>query len=262
VRIDPSDRGFTLGDGLFETMCVVGGRVLRQGAHMARLSRGAQIIGVTMQPVDWNGAFTAVLGANGLKDTVLRLTVTRGVTSRGLVPPENARSTIIIVPSPIPPPMPPAHCIIATVTRRNEHSPICGIKSLNFLDSILARQEAVSRGADDAILLNTRGNVAESTAANIFAVKNGDIVTPPQADGILAGTMREAVLAETRGQERPLTCDELFDADELFLTNSLGIRAIASLNGRQIGSGNRQLSLRLAARLLSSEASGDREKEH
>jgi branched-chain amino acid aminotransferase len=125
--------------------------------------------------------------------------------------------------------------VIATVTRRNEYSPLAGIKSINYLDNILARQEAVTRGANEAILLNTQGRVAESCAANLFIVKNGRMVTPPLEDGALPGVMRAAVLNAYNGVQSSITAEDLKTADGIFLTNSLGIRTVASIDGKARG---------------------------
>ncbi len=131
------------------------------------------------------------------------------------------------------PPPPPARLIIARVTRRNEFSPLAGVKSLNYLDNILARQEAAARGVDDAVLLNTRERVAETTIANLFAVLEGEILTPPLRDGALPGIMRAEVL-RAGAQEGTLTPANLTGAREIFLTSSLGIRSVAALEGQSL----------------------------
>lgn len=228
ARIAPGDRGFTLGDGLFETLRVRGGSVLRLEAHLARLSHGAEILGLALPAIDFASALEAVRAANGLDDAVLRLTVTRGEGPRGVLPPATPHPTVLITAAPMAAPAPAARLMIATCTRRNEYSPLCGVKSLNYLDNILARQEAARAGADDAILLNTHERVAETSIANLFAVIEGRLVTPPLADGALPGVMRAAVLAHG-GEEQSLTADDLARADEIFLSSSLGLRPVAAL---------------------------------
>lgn len=231
ARIDPADRGVTLGDGLFETIAVRGGCIQRLDSHLDRARAGAAIIGLVLPDVAYPAIFAATLGANGLTDGVLRLTITRGIAGRGLLPPDIVRPTIMVTASPASPAPGPARCIVAARTRRNEHSPLCRVKSLNYLDNVLARMEAQERGADDAILLNTAGRVAESSAANLFIVRNGALHTPPLAEGALPGTMRAEVLRLTGGVETPLSTDDVMEADEAFLTNSLGIRPIIELDG-------------------------------
>jgi len=124
--------------------------------------------------------------------------------------------------------------VIADSTRRNEHSPLSRIKSTSCLDSIIARVEADRRGADDAILLNTAGRIAEATAANVFAVIDGVTATPPVADGALPGIMREAVMASTSVEERSLSPTDLDVASEIFLTSSLGIRPVIAFGDRTL----------------------------
>jgi branched-chain amino acid aminotransferase len=182
--------------------------------------------------MDVEAAMAAVLSANSLNEGSLRLTATRGSGPRGIAPPLDPRPTLLITAAPAAPPPVPAACIVATRTRRNEHSPLAAVKSLNALDSILARQEARERGADDAILLNTAGRVAEATAANVFAIVEGRLLTPPVPDGALPGVMRAEVLA--RGAiEASLTRDDLLRAEAIFLTSSLGIRPVCRIDGHE-----------------------------
>lgn len=231
--IAPADRGFTLGDGLFETMQAREGAVLRLDAHLARLARSVAVIGLTLPAVDFPAALTATLAANGLASGVLRLTVTRGPGPRGVLPPETPVTTVLITAASMAAPAPPARLVIAQVTRRNEFSPLAGIKSLNYLDNILARQEAAARGADDAVLLNTQGRVAETTIANIFVVRGGQMLTPPLSDGALPGVMRAEVL-RLGAVERALAPADLMAAQEIFLTSSLGIRFVGEMDGRSL----------------------------
>lgn len=240
AAIDPTDRGLTLGDGLYETIAVRHGIPLRAAAHMQRLRVGAETIGLVHSFANAYliDALCKTIAANGLKQGVLRLTLTRGVGLRGLPPSPVAKPTLIVVASPMPPhASDPASAILATVTRRNEFSPLSACKSLNALDNVLARLEAIERGADDAVLLNTRGFVAEATSSNLFAVIGGRLATPPISEGALPGVMRRVIVDWMTTEERPLMPDDLLAASEIFLTNSLGVRALVSLDGRQIGAG-------------------------
>ena len=134
-------------------------------------------------------------------------------------------------------PAPPATAVIAATTRRNEHSPLSRIKSLNFLDGILALREAAGKGADDALLLNGAGNLAEASAANLFLVIDGGAVTPPVADGALPGVMRADVIRDLPAVERTLGPGDLSQASEAFLTNALSVRALVAVDGAAIGDG-------------------------
>ncbi len=194
ARIDPSDRGLTLGDGLFETIRVAGGVPLHVQRHLTRLRHGAEQLGIIppLDDAEILAAFTQTLAANALEEAVLRLTLTRGVGPRGVAPPANARPTLLITAASWVAPSVDLSAIICQSTRRNEFSPLAAIKSLNYLDNILARREAALRGAEDAILLNTQGNVAEATAANLFLLKNGKWLTPPVAEARSPGFFERA----------------------------------------------------------------------
>lgn len=239
ARIDPADRGLTLGDGLFETLRAGADGIARLDAHLRRLRHGARVLGIPV-PIsddDLARAFRQTLDANGLGDGVVRMTLTRGPGGRGVAPPAQPRPTLMITAQPLPEDANrPLDAVIATVTRRNEHSPLARVKSLNYLDNILARREAQERGADDAILLNTAGRLAETTVANLFVVIDGRAVTPPVAEGALPGTMRGAVIA-AGADERPLAAGDLARASEAFVTNSLGLRGLTSVDGTAIGDG-------------------------
>jgi branched-chain amino acid aminotransferase len=235
AHIDPSDRGFTLGDGLFETIRVQHGKAAHLALHLARLRNGAAVLGIPIERTDdvIGEAIAAVVEAAGLASAAMRVTLTRGPALRGVLPPSDPRPTMLITAGALPPPLPPARAIIATATRRNQASPLSRIKSLNYLDGIIARREAATRGVDDAILLDTRGRLAESTAANLFVVMNETIVTPPVADGALPGITRDRLLTAGIAQERTLMPEHLHEASAAFLANSLGLRALACIDDRK-----------------------------
>jgi branched-chain amino acid aminotransferase len=240
ARVDPWDRGLTLGDGLFETIAVRAGRVARLEAHLSRLRDGGDVIGLKVPLGDsaLAEAFSEVIEANGIGEGVLKLIVTRGPAPRGLLPPAPVQPTLLIagISQELAPPE-PATAVIATVTRRNEHSPLSRIKSLNALDNVLAAQEAARRNADEVLLLNGAGNLAEAAAANLFLVAGGIVITPPVHDGVLPGVMRADVIKALGVAERSLRPADLTKASEAFLTNSLGIRPLVSVDGVAIGDG-------------------------
>jgi branched-chain amino acid aminotransferase len=239
ARIDPSDRGFTLADGLFETLRARGGKPLRLQAHLARLHAGAGALGIPVPRSDKEigEALAAVLSANGLADGVLRLTLTRGPAPRGLVTPRDPHPTLLISAAPSPAEPPPAKAIVATVTRRNEFSPASRFKTLNYLDNVLARREAEQKGADEALLLNSQGRLAESTISNLFLVIDGDVLTPPVSEGALPGVMRAEVIDRLGAATAQLHPADLGSASEAFLTNATGIRALIMVDRKPIGSG-------------------------
>lgn len=250
--VSPLDRGLLLGDGLFETMRVVRGRVLQWDRHWERLRGGAQALGLALP---WTSdelreAVDRTLHANNLCEATVRLTVTRGTgPARGLLPPGDTQPTLLIRATPFAPYPAHLYCngmqvIVSRRVRRNEQSPLSRVKSLCYLDNVVARQEAMRSDADEALLLNTQSNVACATTANVFCVQAGRLRTPPVADGALPGTIRALVCAELA---QKLQCgvkisrlDEaaLFQADEVFLTNALmGIMPVSAVDGRPLGAG-------------------------
>ncbi len=222
ARIMPHDRGFTLSDGVYETLRAESGRILHADRHLARLHDGAALLGIPIRHSDAElvEAMTQVLAASDLCAAAIRITLTRGPALRGIMPPRNPTPTLVIAATPLPIPA-PARLVIATKTRRNEFSPLSRIKSLSMLDSIIARMEAERAGADDAILLNTQGRVAEATAANVFARIGGQWITPPLEDGALPGIARGLALEQGRVREAPIAPEALLAADALRLVNAL-----------------------------------------
>lgn len=235
--LHPGDRGLTLGDGVFETIAVRGGRAQRLDAHLDRLRRGLETLAFARMPAEARAAVTRVIEANALTTGAVRLTVTRGPAARGLAPQGTGPPTVLATASAAAPPRDPVTAVVSTRVRRNEHSPTSGVKSLSYLDNVLARQEAAERGADEALLRNTAGHVVEATVANLFAVFDGELVTPPLADGALPGVLRAAVRAAGPVREARLTPDALLRAEEIVLTNSLSVRAVVALDGHPIGEG-------------------------
>lgn len=251
ARIAPDDRGFTLGDGLFETIAIRKAAPKRLAAHLARLREGASVLGIPVPYTDEKIAALAasVIGTNELTEGALRITLTRGPGARGIAPPEAPTPTFMITSGPLPPDDPLA-LMIARSTRRNELSPLARVKTLGYLDNILARREAVAAGADDAVLLNTQGRVAETSVANIFVLIGGGLVTPPVSEGALPGVMRAEVIRLARAEERPIEAAELARASEIFVSNALGIRPVARMGGREVGDGEPGLITQLLAARL------------
>lgn len=250
ARIDPMDRGLTLGDGLFESLRARNRAVLRLTSHLARLHSGAGALGITIpfSDKDISAALIATLEANGLNQGILRLMVTRGATPRGLAPARDYRPTVLILAAPAAADPPPARAIIATVTRRNEFSPTARFKTLSHLDNVLARREAERMNADDALLLNSQGRLAESTVANLFLVIDGDVLTPPVSEGALPGVMRAEVIDRLGAVTAQLNPADLSSASEAFLTNASGIRGLVAVDGKAIGTGREgPVTLRLKA---------------
>ena len=240
VHLDPWDRGLNLGDGLFETIRVHQGVAQRVFAHLKRLNHGAAVLGIPLGMVDEDlvHAIAVVIRENAVEEGAARLTLTRGPGPRGIAPPEHPTPTVMITAEPLQEHnTEPVQAIIATSTRRNEQSPLAGLKTLNYLDNIMARREALDVGAHDALLLNTIGAVAEATTANLFVAVDGQILTPPIKDGALPGIMRADVIQATGAIEQTLAPHAFASISEAFLTNSLGIAPLIQVDDQVIGDG-------------------------
>ena len=261
AHVSIADRGLLLGDGLFETMAVHNAQVFDLDAHLERLAAGFGVLGF-IEAVDLpklRAGIARYIAAEEASRAVLRVTVTRGAGPRGLTPPEVPRPTIFMTLSLMPPACEtPLSLHIATVTRRNEHSALSRIKALPYLDNVLALAEARAQGADDALLLNTRGTIACATVANVFAIREGRLETPPVCDGALPGTMRALVLSLAKGAglapiENSLHVKDIAEADEVLLTNSIGrVMKAKDCNGlplgRQAGAAVERLRALIASR--------------
>jgi branched-chain amino acid aminotransferase len=227
-----TDRGFLYGDGIFETMRSYGGEVFMFPEHRARLARSAELIGLSL-PKDDEGITEAVmetLKANSLENAIIRVSVTRGIGPRGIDPTVETHPTFVVMVWPFSPYDPEffeqgVDLIIARTRRNSVLSLDPAIKSMNFLNNILASGEASRAGTFDALMLNPEGYVAECTVSNIFFVSDSVVHTPSLASGILAGVTREHVLSLARGlghsvKEGLYVPSDLFSADEVFLTGT------------------------------------------
>lgn len=230
--IDPTDRGFTLGDGLFETVLAEQGELRSLAAHLDRMARGCAVIGLPPPDRrDAEAAMRAALAVAGLARTraAVRLTLTAGGGGRGLDRPEPPEPFLVATAAPAPKPQTPARLMLSTV-RRNDRSPASRLKSLAYLDNVLARREARAAGADEALMLDTAGRLACAAAANLFWLKDGRLFTPALDCGVLPGITRARVLAAARAEKIEFAevaegPEILASAEAVFLTNSLiGLR--------------------------------------
>jgi branched-chain amino acid aminotransferase len=232
AHIDIADRGLLLGDGLFETLRVYRGHVFKLEDHLGRLARGATELGIPL-PLDVPDIASAVhetLEAHHLDaaSAALRITLTRGPGQRGLLPPEDPRPNLIISVSPYhPAPHGDGYAVVtAKRARRNEGSLTARLKTLQYLDNIVAQTEAAAEGTDEALLLNNKGGVACGARSNVFAVIKGTLLTPAIEEGALPGIARATVLHLARelsvqASETRIALGDLAKAEEAFLTNSL-----------------------------------------
>ncbi len=262
LHLSAFDRGFQLGDALFETLRARAGHVTELAEHCARLHRSADGLGIAL-PADIDARLARGIGdllaAEGLDgpggDASVRVTVSRGAwSSRGLLPPSSVHlePTIVIQVWPVTP-APADHLerglsLVASVIRRDPSNPLLALKTTSRVDYVFARLEARRAGAEDAVFLTSSGHLSECTTANIFLVRTAldgamELATPDLACGILPGTTRSWLLhwadgVGLRPVEGWLTPDELAAAAEAFMSSSVaGVLPITRFNGHPIGDG-------------------------
>ena len=250
AKVSVFDHGLLYGDGVFEGIRIYHGSVFKLKEHIDRIyySAKAILLEIPMTPAELMKATVETCRANKLRDGYIRLVVTRGIGTLGLNPRSCKKASVIIIAGKIqlyPPEYYQRGLDIVTVpTTRNLHNSVNpAIKSLNYLNNILAKIEANNAGVEEAIMLNAEGFVAECTGDNIFIIKNGALFTPPLAAGALYGITRQTVieLAEQTGMkvsEPNLTRYDLFCADECFITGTAAeIVPVVKIDGRIIGTG-------------------------
>ncbi|MEM1711814.1 MAG: branched-chain-amino-acid transaminase [Nitrososphaerota archaeon] len=260
AMISVYDHGFLYGDGVFEGIREYDGVVFMLREHIDRLydSAKAIMLEIPLTKDEMVEAVVETLRRNGLRDAYIRLVVTRGIGDLGLDPRKCSNPNVIIITEPAltlygrEAKMRGISLIISSVRRDRVDATTHQIKSLNYLNSILAKLEAISAGADDAVMLDERGFVAETTSTNIFMVKNGVIATPPPTTGMLPGITRAFTMKLARKlgyqvEEREITPFELITADEVFVTGTgAEILPVTKIAGRIIGDGRAgKITLRL-----------------
>jgi branched-chain amino acid aminotransferase len=246
AHVSARDRGFTLADGVFETMKARNGKTFRLDRHLSRIETGLRVLAIP-RPVELRDWVDAAVQAAHLPEASIRLTITRGVAAGGVIPPPDPNPTVVVTVGPFP--AFGAELYERGVKghvasgRRNEYSMTAGLKTLAYTDSIAAMIEAQSVGADEALFLDTAGHCSEASASNLFAVIAGRLTTPPTSCAALPGITRAAVIELASGlgvpvEERPFTVADLTAATEAFLTSSLrGIAPLVAIDGTAIGSG-------------------------
>ena len=250
-----ADRGLLLGDGVFDTALAVQGRVAFEAAHVDRLTAAAAALGFSIERARIVEAMRALAGTAPL--AAIRTTLTRGPGPRGLAPPPEpapflfgsaapARAALFFAPL----------RLALTRTARNDTSPTARLKTLGYLDAVLAARDAQAQGFDEALFLNTRGRVACAGTGNLVAILAGTLVTPPLEEGVLPGIVRAELLARIAPslgiavEERPLLPSDLEAAEALFVTNSLRLLApVAALGARDYDSAGHSAVQRLCAAL-------------
>src|SRR6266498_1378492 len=250
AKVSVFDHGLLYGDGIFEGIRFYNGRVFRLEEHIHRLWDSARSIclEIPMTMQDMTEAVLETIRQNRLRDGYIRLLVTRGIGNLGLNPTQCKAPSVIIIAATIALYHEDFYrkglTIVTCATRRSNPAALNpAVKSLNYLNNVMARIEANLAGADEALMLNDAGNVAECTADNVFIIKRGQIFTPPITAGALRGITRAVVFeiaAETgiKVTEADLTRHDVFIADEAFLTGTAAeIIPLVKADGRPIGTG-------------------------
>jgi branched-chain amino acid aminotransferase len=250
AKISVYDHGLLYGDGVFEGIRSYGGQVFRMAEHLDRLWNSAKAIWLTI-PIskeEMARAIETTLSANEIRDGYIRVVVTRGVGTLGLDPNRCSHPQVIIITDYIslyPEELYQKGLEIITVSTVRNHPAALSprVKSLNYLNNILAKIEGLQAGCIEALMLNHKGEVAECTGDNIFLVRSGKLLTPPNEAGILEGITRQAVmeLASAAGilvHEVPLTKHDVYIADECFLTGTAAeVVPVVKVDSRVIGDG-------------------------
>ena len=254
AKLSPFDHGFLYGYGLFETMRAYNGHIFRLDSHLTRLRCSAESIGLTHSVLSTEegkqslkAACLATLEANELRDARIRLTVSAG---EGDMAPDigTCSSPTIVITARDLVTLPPEKYetgfkATVSVLRRNSQSPLSRLKSTCYMENILARTAARAAGYEEAIFLNEQGYLAEGSMTNVFLVSHGELITPCFESGVLPGITRDAVLeiartSNIKATERWVQPNELIEAEEAFLTNSiLELMPLVSVEGRPIGTG-------------------------
>ena len=262
AKVSVFDHGLLYGDGVFEGIRFYNGRVFRLEEHHDRLWDSARSIclEIPMSKEEMTEALLETIRKNGLRDGYIRQIVTRGVGNLGLNPAQCKKPSVIIIAATIalyPEEVYRSGLTIVTCATRRAGPAVLNpaVKSLNYLNNVMARIEANLAGADEALMLNDVGNVAECTADNVFIIKKGQIFTPPISAGALRGITRSVVfeIAEELGikiTETDITRHDVFVADECFLTGTAAeVIPVIKADGRMIGTGKPgAISTRMIAR--------------
>src|SRR6266478_6260961 len=239
------DRGFLYGDGLFETFRVFNGIPFRWDQHMERLHQGAEFLKIPLPstPERLRDFARELVARNSMPDSLLRLTVSRGVGIRGYSPKGAGSPALVMSLHPAPKldaGNPPRWRLITSSSRLPANEPLARFKTCNKLPQILARSEADIANADEALLLNTNGDVVEASSSNLFWIENGTICTPPLPSGILPGVTRAVVFEVcyklgVEAREASIGLEQLCRAEGVFLSlSTVGIAEGISLDGQAL----------------------------
>ncbi len=240
-----NDRGFTYGDGLFETLRICQGRPFRMAQHLERMTRGADFLKIKcpFTPRELQDFAEQLIEQNHMPEAILRVTLTRGPGERGYAPKADGPPTVVMALHDAPlPEVPGQWSLITSSYRILAADPLSSFKTLNKLVHVMARGEAVAQGADEALLINSNGEVAETTSGNLFWVYQDTICTVPTGRGVLPGITRAIVLEICQAlglttNKRVIKPEALRNSEGIFITQSaLGIVPVVAFNGEPVAS--------------------------
>jgi branched-subunit amino acid aminotransferase/4-amino-4-deoxychorismate lyase len=241
LAVSPSDRGLTHGLGVFETLLSLDGQPVALDLHLARMRDGAQRLGLDggkLGEAEIAAAMTGLLERAGLAKGRgrVRLALSAGAGDlRCLKPGSDGLLWITVAACPPPP---ESVTLVTAGFPRNERSPLSGIKCASYAENLVALDQARRAGADEALFFNTRGELCEAATANVFLVRDGQVLTPPLSSGCLPGTMRARVMARIAVEERSLTAADLAAAEEVFVSSATrGVVPVVRLDGRVLPAG-------------------------
>ncbi|MGH7994148.1 MAG: aminotransferase class IV [Limisphaerales bacterium] len=243
--IPVNDRGFMYGDGLFETVRVANGRLFRLAQHLERLARGANFLKINLPftPKELQDFAEQLIEKNQMPEAILRVTLTRGPGERGYTPKAEGRPTVVMTLHAAPYlEMPVQWSLVTSSFRVLAADPLSSFKTLNKLTHVMARAEAAGQGANEALLINTNGEVAETASGNFFWVYHDKICTTPTGRGVLPGITRAVVLEICQAlglltNKRVVKPEALKNSEGIFITQSaFGIIPVATFDGEPVAS--------------------------
>jgi branched-chain amino acid aminotransferase len=251
AKISVFDHGLLYGDGVFEGICIYGGRVFRLDEHLKRMYESAKTIGlpIPLTVEQFKSAVVETVRRNRLKEGYIRPVVTRGPGKLGLDPKNCEKPTVVIIPQNaesyplLTAGRKPARAIVSSIRRTPSFCLPAAAKTLNYLNNVLAKQQANFAGVDEAIMLDWRGFVSEGTGDNLFLIRNNVLMTAPLHSSVLGGITRQVVLEiaeelHVRWEEKEMTLHDLYNADEaFFVSTSLEIQPLVEIDARLVGDG-------------------------
>lgn len=241
LAVSPSDRGLTHGLGVFETLLALDGQPVALDLHLARMRDGAERLGLDGRKpgeAEIASAMSGLLERAGLAAgrARVRLALSAGAGDLRCLEPGN--DALLWMTATACPPAPESMALVTADFPRNERSPLSGIKCASYAENLIALDQARRAGADESLFYNTRGELCEAATANVFLVRDGEVLTPPLRSGCLPGTMRARVMARIAVKEQSLTAADVAAAEELFVTSATrGVVPVVRVDGRVLPAG-------------------------